>query len=279
MIELNLLGTTVYIDGNEKKEPVWFLHGLGDTSQTWNELFDDLKSHFHLFSIDLPGHGTSADISDTSPKEIEDIILWFKKVIDTTTEMKPFFLVGHSWGAEIALRFAILFPDLVKGIILLDGGYIQNEDVNATVESDLKQVNEFYQSYHFSNWDKFIENEKTYYKRWSDKVQQAALFKMKQDINNQISQKVTLSISEAVMRSLHTYPSKEIYSKVTCPILLLKSSLPESSYLMKEKAAKRLVLSTPNTLVETIPNAGHNIQVDAPRVVANKINEWIEHLE
>ena len=159
------------------------------------------------------------------------------------------------------MRFAITFPDLVKGLILLDGGYIQNEDVAADLITDLKQVQEFYKSYQFSSWKSYLEYEKDYYQRWSDYVQKASLVKMTEDEDKRIISKTKLSTYEAAIRSLHIYPSKEIYSEVECPILLLRSSLTEFSNAMKEVAAKRLSRAASDATDQIIPNAGHNIHI------------------
>lgn len=177
------------------------------------------------------------------------------------------------------MRFAITFPDLVKGLILLDGVYLQNEDVAADLVTDLKQVQEFYKSYQFSSWESYLEHEKDYYKRWSDDVERAALAKMTEDENKRIGSKTKLSTYEAAIRSLHIYPAKEIYSEVECPILLLRSALPESSNAMKEVAAKRLIRAASDATDQIIPNAGHSIHIDAPQEVANRIKKWIEAIK
>ena len=266
----------VYEEEHKKGDLIWFLHGLGDTHHTWDELFIDLKNDFRLLSIDLPGHGSSLEYFHEQSEYMDDAVGWFREITEQVSKDLSFFLVGHSLGAEIALRFATTFPDLVRGLILLDGGYIQNEDVAADLSTDLKQVQEFYKSYQFSSWESYLENEKAYYQRWSDYVQKAAEVKMKEDEDKRIISKTTLATYEAAIRSLHIYPSKEIYSEVECPILLLRSSLPESSNAMKEVAAKRLIRAASAATDQIIPNAGHNLHIDALHEVANRIKKWIE---
>ena len=266
----------VYEEGHKKGDLIWFLHGLGDTRHTWDEIFNDLKSDFRLLSMDLPGHGSSLEYFNEQSEYMDDAVGCFKEITEQVSNDLSFFIVGHSLGAEIALQFAVTFPDLVKGVILLDGGYIQNEDIAADLSTDLKQVQEFYKSYQFSSWESYLENEKAYYQRWSDYVQKAAEVKMKEDEDKRIISKTTLATYEAAIRSLHIYPSKEIYSEVECPILLLRSSLPEASNAMKEVAAKRLIRAASDATDQIIPNAGHNLHIDAPHEVANRIKKWIE---
>lgn len=276
MNEQHFSSIPIYEEGHEKGDLIWFLHGLGDTHYTWEEIFNDLKSDFRLLSMDLPGHGSSLEYFNEQSEYMDDAVSCLKKITEQASKDRPFFLLGHSLGAEIALQFAASFPGLVKGVVLLDGGYIQNEDVAADLATDLKQVQEFYKSYQFSSWESYLEHEKAYYQRWSDVVQRAALAKMTEDEDKRIISKTKLSTYEAAIKSLHIYPSKVIYSEVECPILLLRSSLPEASNAMKEVAAKRLIRAASDATDQIIPNAGHNINIDAPHEVANRIRKWIE---
>ena len=275
MREQYFLSRSVYEEGKENCEIIWFLHGLGNTHHTWDELFIDLKNDFCLFSVDLPGHGSSLEYLNETVY-MDDAASWFKEITEQVSKGLPFFVVGHSLGAEIALQFAATCPDIVKGLILLDGGYIQNEDIAADLATDLKQVQEFYKSYQFSSWESYLEHEKDYYQRWSDVVQRAAVVKMTEDEDKRIISKTTLATYEAAIRSLYKYPSKEIFPEVECPILLLRSSLPEASNAMKEVAAKRLIRAASDATDQIIPNAGHNIHIDAPQEIANRIRKWIE---
>jgi hypothetical protein len=45
---------------------------------------------------------------------------------------------------------------------------------------------------------------------------------------------------------------------------------------MKEVAAKRLIRAASDATDQIIPNAGHNLNIDAPHEVANRIKKWIE---
>ena len=57
---------------------------------------------------------------------------------------------------------------------------------------------------------------------------------------------------------------------------MLRSSLPEASNAMKEVAAKRLIRAASDATDQIIPNTGHNLHIDAPQEIANRIRKWIE---
>lgn len=40
-------------------EPLILLHGIGQSLYAWRKNFEELSNHFHVYAIDLPGHGFS----------------------------------------------------------------------------------------------------------------------------------------------------------------------------------------------------------------------------
>ncbi|MGI6152665.1 MAG: alpha/beta fold hydrolase, partial [Christensenellaceae bacterium] len=52
---------TTGIHYHEKGEglPLILVHGIGQSAYTWRKNFEELSEHFHVYAIDLPGHGFS----------------------------------------------------------------------------------------------------------------------------------------------------------------------------------------------------------------------------
>jgi pimeloyl-ACP methyl ester carboxylesterase len=68
---------------------------------------------------DLRGHGLSE-----RPKEgygVEDMVLDLAGLLDVTLGRAPACLVGNSFGALLAIEFALRFPERVAGLVLVDG--------------------------------------------------------------------------------------------------------------------------------------------------------------
>ena len=84
------------------------LHCSLANSRAWLPLADEFKDILSMIAFDLPGHGMSQDWDYTS--DYQDRCL----DISSTFINKPIHLVGHSFGATVALRVAQRFPDFVK---------------------------------------------------------------------------------------------------------------------------------------------------------------------
>ncbi|WP_428908013.1 alpha/beta fold hydrolase [Niallia sp. Krafla_26] len=112
-------------------EPVVFLHGLSNNSQSWRRQMEGLKNHFKVIAWDAPGYGLSSD-----PKKEFRYFSEFADALKGFIEQLPYdsvYLVGHSMGACIAVDFTDRYQDKVKALILADatrGSAALTEEVN-----------------------------------------------------------------------------------------------------------------------------------------------------
>lgn len=94
-----------------------FLHGFLENKSMWNEIVESLPRAARKITIDLPGHGQSGNLGYIhTMEEMAEVV---KALVDKL-KLKKVFLAGHSMGGYVALAFAEMYPDLVKGIIMMN---------------------------------------------------------------------------------------------------------------------------------------------------------------
>jgi len=94
------------------------LHGSGGDSSVWTAQIEALSENHHVIAADLPGHGQSQGNPARKPQEYAN---WLKELI-TSLNLAPFVLVGHSLGSIIAQLFACMFPEKLRGLVLIGSG-------------------------------------------------------------------------------------------------------------------------------------------------------------
>ncbi len=99
-----------------KGDSVIILHGWGSSSRSFDYIKNVLtKEGFSVYAPDLPGFG----IAPEPPRgaRLKDYVQF---VLDFANrcELKNFYLIGHSFGGQIAVELAAEFPHRVKGLIL-----------------------------------------------------------------------------------------------------------------------------------------------------------------
>ena len=96
------------------------LHGLASTSHIFDLMAPRLTDEFRVVAYDQRGHGESGKPS--SKYGFEHMTADAVAVMRELGLGRPIVL-GHSWGANVALELAVREPAMVSGLILLDGGF------------------------------------------------------------------------------------------------------------------------------------------------------------
>jgi len=94
-----------------------FIHGIGLSSEAWNEVVDKLPRDIRVITIYLLGFGQSP-----KPKwAIYDVRLQARMIMATLLRLRiagPVILVGHSLGALVSVEIAKKYPLFVRSLIL-----------------------------------------------------------------------------------------------------------------------------------------------------------------
>lgn len=88
-----------------------WLHGFTQTKDSAHQFRSILAGTNELLTLDLPGHGENAGIS-ASLDETANLLA-------DALPNEPFLLGGYSFGARVALHFALHFPRRVGALVVL----------------------------------------------------------------------------------------------------------------------------------------------------------------
>src|SRR5688572_23215944 len=103
--------------GNVDGIPVIFLHGITDSWHSFESVLANLPANLHAFAISQRGHGDfERPIQDYTPKDFATDIAEFIR----QKKLNRAFIVGHSMGGVHAQQFAIDYPELTKGLVIID---------------------------------------------------------------------------------------------------------------------------------------------------------------
>ncbi len=99
--------------------PVLLLHGLSQQGRFWGPVIRRLRSR-PVATLDQRGHGES-DTPPTADYAVEEFARDALAALDYLGWARAV-IVGHSWGASVALSAAAIAPDRVAAAVLIDGG-------------------------------------------------------------------------------------------------------------------------------------------------------------
>lgn len=101
--------------GTANGYPLLALHGVGGHGARWRQLAERRLADFHVIAPDLRGHGHS---DPHPPWTLEQHAADLLAVIDSYS-LTALAVVGHSFGATVALHLARLAPQRVSTLVLL----------------------------------------------------------------------------------------------------------------------------------------------------------------
>lgn len=93
------------------------IHGFLGSGDCWDEIANRLKENFKVLTLDLPGHGNSEAMAYVH--HMEDLADLIKSLLHELNIRKAV-LVGHSMGGYVTLAFGEKYPDLIKGLVLIN---------------------------------------------------------------------------------------------------------------------------------------------------------------
>jgi pimeloyl-ACP methyl ester carboxylesterase len=256
-LHYDVVSTPSGVEGGEGK-PVLFLHGYSSFLNMWYPTAVGLGPGYRAILVDLPGHGLSdRREADYSPQGVA-ATLW--KLMDQLGE-GTIAVVGHSWGASVALAMALQRPGRVSKLALVDG-WVYEEQNNTFM--DWAQVHGVGEALYGAFYDQqaelrymmaFAEPEK-----WVDQDVLDPMLRMMERFPG------AKAAGLAVVRALGRLPEQEPrYRTVTQPALLVwcredQVSLPHYG--------ERLASELPGARYEVIPQCGHLAPIEqTPRFV------------
>jgi pimeloyl-ACP methyl ester carboxylesterase len=115
-VELEGRRVSYLTDGDAPAGPTLLLiHGSGVSARYWVNQVRGLGSTLRVVAIDLPGHGESDPIEETSVELYGEVVA---RVLDALRP-GPVIAAGHSLGGAVAIVLALRRPKAVRGLVLL----------------------------------------------------------------------------------------------------------------------------------------------------------------
>ena len=106
--------------GDAAKPPFIMLHGIARVAHTFDHLAPTFVDRFHVFAIDMRGHGDSGWSPDAAYL-VEDYVKDLEEFV-RQLKLKNILLLGNSTGGRVVQVFAGLHPELVRALIVEDVG-------------------------------------------------------------------------------------------------------------------------------------------------------------
>lgn len=274
--------------------------GFSDTTMTWRKVQGQIATFATACSYDRAGLGFS-DASD-HPSDLAGNAADLERLIKAAGLGKPV-LVGHSLGGLYVGYFARTHPGQVAGLVLVDPSIFSPRDLFLTLlgpeamakrdAARLAQVARYRHCLDLARVGQLVPGRASDAPCLDDPPLEDPILHAETDRQLARAQTQAATLSEDVSYAGET-PTAPKADEVQwnaapplasdLPVILLKRPIPKPDSMSQAvydgliaDATARLALQAPGGRVATVPNTGHQIQLDQPQAVIDAAREMVEH--
>ena len=114
------------VEGEASKPALLLIHGFLSSNLQWALNRERLRAHFRLVAAELWGHGKSPAPRDPGCYGVEHYVEEFER-IRAELGIARWLVCGQSFGAGIAIRYALSRPDAVSGLVITNSRSALND--------------------------------------------------------------------------------------------------------------------------------------------------------
>lgn len=257
--------------------PILLIHGLASNARLWDGAAKRLAELGHaVVAIDLRGHGLSnkpdhgysmhdiaTDVADVLQSLQSQYAKWARPLI-----------VGQSWGGNIVVEVAHLFPTLIRGAVAVDGGTIElakafpnwDECAHTLRPPDL-------QGMEYTRLRSYI---RAAHPDWSEEGIDGQMNNMEQLSDGTIRPWLTLDRHMMVLRGLWEHTPSALWPSLDVPILFTPASKSEDPHTASKRDQIAVALSQlKHGRVEWFIPADHDLHAQFPHRFAAVVDDAI----
>jgi 2-succinyl-6-hydroxy-2,4-cyclohexadiene-1-carboxylate synthase len=255
----------------QSKKTILFLHGFTGSSNDWNDIAVKIDKRFNKIALDLIGHGKSSSPASVNYYTSESNVAQIEYVTNHL-RLKEVVICGYSMGGRVALNFAVVKPELVKGLILESASPgIKNQKER----EERKKSDEELAAYIGNN---SLED---FAAMWLDQELFGTLRRFSNDRLKRIREEKAKNSKIGLANSLlgfgtgvMPYLASEL-SKLKFPTFLITGGL-DDKFTQINQNLKKLSSTIKHKIIST---SGHNTHLEEPKKFIDAVNGFLSSLK
>jgi pimeloyl-ACP methyl ester carboxylesterase len=259
--------------------PVVLLHGLASNARIWELVAPYLgEAGVEILAPDGRGHGlTDKPDGDYGFTTFTQDLAAFINACDLERPL----LVGHSWGANLALDYAArvsIGGRAPAGIVLVDGGMIQLDAIpgNTWEATERRLAPPRLAGMRSEDFLERLQNN-SHWQPDEDMIQ-IILANFEISPEETIAPRLSFERHMQIVRAMWEFKTYERYEHLHCPVLLLPArpappvSEAETAFLqLKEQGAAHLLSRHPGVALHWMEDSIHDIPLQRPAELSDLI--------
>lgn len=244
--------------------PLVLIHGLASNALLWQGAAHEFMTMGHaVVAIDLRGHGLSEKPDDGYDMQsvTKDVVGVLRALADQGYD-RPV-VVGQSWGGNIVVELAHVHPELVRGVVAVDGGFLELQT-------------------HFPQWEecsialrppnllgtpaaRMRGYMQSAHPDWPQSGIDGSMANFEHLADGTIRPWLTLDRHLMILRGLWEHKPTHIYDDISVPVMFVPAEGPGGVFSeTKRHAIEHALQRVPKVRVEWFSPADHDLHAQHP---------------
>ena len=263
---------------SDRGQAIVLLHGLASNCRIWDLVAPILSERYAVVALDQRGHGQS--FKPDYGYDFATIVSDLAGVLDALEISDPI-IVGHSWGGDVALEFAVANPGNATGLCFVDGGTIEISGRPDWTLEDAKRemAPPLWQGITLDAFRQRLRSRRLAMDNTLVEDIVLANFDVLDD--GTITSKLSRENHFRIIEALWDHRPSELYPKVECPVLLAPArqeggETPQSRRFRREESIARAEALLPRAKTVWMEDSIHDVPIQRPALVASTIADHID---
>lgn len=244
--------------------PLVLIHGLASNALLWQGAAHEFMTMGHaVVAIDLRGHGLSEKPDDGYDMQsvTNDVVGVLRALADQGYD-RPV-VVGQSWGGNIVVELAHAHPELVRGVVAVDGGFLELQT-------------------HFPQWEecsialrppnllgtpaaRMRGYMQSAHPDWPQSGIDGSMANFEHLADGTIRPWLTLDRHLMILRGLWEHKPTHIYDNISVPVMFVPAEGPGGVFSeTKRHAIEHALQRVPKVRIEWFSPADHDLHAQHP---------------
>jgi pimeloyl-ACP methyl ester carboxylesterase len=200
-------------EGDPQEPALFMLHGLSSNALVWGRMAEQMPGR-RMVALDQRSHGPSDRPAEGYASS--ELVADAGHAIEELGLGRPLVL-GHSWGASVALDLAARRPDLIAGLVFVDGPPAAMSRVMSWVEASRRMQPPLPI---YTDLDQAAEAQRQYLgEAWAEDLRpfvRAGLV----DVDGGLTSTLTVDVRRQILEQMFEFDPLSHFPKVEGPVLL-----------------------------------------------------------
>jgi pimeloyl-ACP methyl ester carboxylesterase len=256
--------------------PLLLIHGLASAARIWDLVAPLLaECGYEVVALDQRGHGES-DKPDVG-YDFATIVADDASAATALGLVRPV-VVGHSWGANVALQYASTFLEQVYALVLIEGATNQLS-LRPNWSREQAMIDLAPPRFAGISREAFLSFYRTgsLGRQWSPQLEDIVLNIVQLRADGTVAPRLSFENHLQVVGALWDQPTFALYQQVHCPITLIvaeQNTVPpgrEEFVRMRREGIEHIQSLNPRVQVVVMPDTIHDIPLQRPHRLAEEI--------